>query len=86
VVGALRICAPASALTRPLGGARRNLSPLGSLSFLDFRRLSQQCAGGIFLFMRYAMRMSLEAEVIWLRLMEQVRREDAVIDRMRAVA
>jgi len=32
------------------------------------------------------MRMSLEAEVIWLRLMEQVRREDAVIDRMRAVA
>ena len=30
------------------------------------------------------MRMSVEAEAIWLRLMAQVRREDAVIDRMRA--
>ena len=30
------------------------------------------------------MRMSVESEVIWLRLMAQVRREDAVIDGMRA--
>lgn len=29
------------------------------------------------------MRMGVEAEVIWLRLMAQVRREDAVIDGMR---
>ncbi len=32
------------------------------------------------------MRMSVEAEVFWLRLMAQVRREDAVIDRMRAAS
>jgi hypothetical protein len=30
--------------------------------------------------------MNVESEVIWLRLMAQVRREDAVIDRMRAAA
>jgi len=32
------------------------------------------------------MRMSVEAEVIWLRFMAQVRHEDAVVDRIRATA
>jgi hypothetical protein len=32
------------------------------------------------------MHISVEAEVIWLRFMAQVRREDAVIDHMRVVA
>lgn len=32
------------------------------------------------------MRMSVEAELIWLRLMAQVRHEDAVIDRARVLA
>jgi len=32
------------------------------------------------------MRMSVGAEVIWLRFMAQVRHEDAVIDRMRAAS
>jgi hypothetical protein len=30
--------------------------------------------------------MSVEAEIVWLRFMAQVRREDAVIDRARAAA
>ena len=30
--------------------------------------------------------MSVESEVIWLRFMAQVRREDAIVDQMRAAA
>jgi hypothetical protein len=38
-----------------------------------------------FFILRFTMRISVEAELIWLRFMEQVRREDALIDRMRVV-
>jgi hypothetical protein len=39
-----------------------------------------------FFILRCAMRISVEAEVVWLRFVKQILVEDAVVDRMRAAS